>query len=42
MFWLVLTAKFSPTTLLLRFSHRGGSEVYFRTISAQVVTRRES
>jgi hypothetical protein len=29
MFSLVLTVKFSPTTVLLWFSHRGGSEVHF-------------
>jgi hypothetical protein len=32
MFSLVLTVKFSPTTVLLWFSHRGGSEMYFGTM----------
>jgi hypothetical protein len=32
MFSLVLTVKFSPTTVLLWFSHRGGSEMHFGTM----------
>jgi hypothetical protein len=32
MFSLVLTVKFSPTTVLLWFSHRGGSEMHFGTL----------
>ena len=32
MFSLILTVKFSPTTVLLWFSHRGGSEMHFGTM----------
>jgi hypothetical protein len=32
MFLLILTVKFSPTTMLLWFSHRGGSEMHFGTM----------
>src|SRR5215207_5062731 len=32
MFLLVLTVKSSQTTVLLRFSHRGGSEKHFGTM----------
>ena len=32
MFSLVLTVKFSPTTVLLWSSHRGGAELHFGTM----------